>query len=112
VEKAGSMPQLLQSFTGSFNQCGLIFTENPNLERVELVFDESVDHYLIQSTLPTPQNSVTEATIRSAIKYPVQLGSQFYERLMSIYPNITHLDMVLGAPLACRFIPERLSFSD
>ncbi|KAJ7276969.1 hypothetical protein C8J57DRAFT_1223671 [Mycena rebaudengoi] len=98
VEKAGSMPQLLQSFTGSFNQCGLIFTENPNLERVELVFDESVDHYLIQSTPPTPHNSLTEATIRSAIKISSSIGlsilrtiDESYRQFITSLPHLQYL---------------------
>jgi hypothetical protein len=118
-EKAEVLRTLI-SFTGSFEHCSVIAPENSLLDQLTLTFkcDPAKEYEaLIDSIPPTPQRSVTRVIIRAVpeapaeniIKCPRQLGIPFYWRLGSFFPNITHLDIVLGIRLASSFITT-LSF--
>ncbi|KAJ7276962.1 hypothetical protein C8J57DRAFT_1223666 [Mycena rebaudengoi] len=98
----------LRSFAGSFEQCGIILGKNCNVERIVLTFKRSVEVYqtiLVASIPPTPLHSVTRVAIRAVdednglLIYPYELGPQFYSGLVSFFPNVTHLDIVLAMQL-------------
>jgi hypothetical protein len=103
----------LRSFTGSFEHCTILSAENLNIQRVALKFKREVDcdqKGQIEATPPIPLRSVTRMTIRAVdecenvLKYPHELTPQFYWRLASFFPNITHLDIVLGQRVANSFV--------
>ncbi|KAJ7276942.1 hypothetical protein C8J57DRAFT_1714128 [Mycena rebaudengoi] len=97
----------LHSFTGSFEHSCIISVENSNVQRVVLIFREDLENdqsLLVEATPPTRLRSVAQVTIRAVneygdLKYPEHLKSQFYSRLASSFPNITHLDIVLSQQL-------------
>jgi hypothetical protein len=103
----------LHSFTGSFEHSTILSAENSNIQRVVLIFKREFDcdqKGLIEATPPIPLRSVTRVTIRAvdqhenALKYPYEMNSQFYWRLVSSFQNITHLDVVLGQRVVSSFV--------
>jgi hypothetical protein len=92
---------------GYFEHCSIISADNSTVQRVVLNLKRDTDfdrdqEGLIEATPPTPLRSVTHVTIGAVdgqeipLNCPYELGPQFYWRLASFFPNITHLDIVLG----------------
>ncbi|KAJ7119109.1 hypothetical protein C8R44DRAFT_878616 [Mycena epipterygia] len=104
VEVAAYLPHL-RVFTGSLLNCAAIASRARELEHLFVLFPRSDNGHDDLLSVPTifPPNvgrtvtrlNVCEVDNYIPTRYPRQLSSQWLDRLVSAFPNITHLDVTL-----------------